>query len=376
MAEEARNWDEPTVDDTKGSSSNDYGQRKGAYQLDDYEKLQAEMVAIKRQLEFKQAAHVQAATIQPSPPPATCPVCEIEGHGIDECPQLPLIKDTLWLNQRQGQGQWQQRPYEANQQYPRREGNSNNYVPPSGNFLGPPRPNQRNYVPPPFRNEHPDARLNTMEHGIRKAITDQGKSTDGYLEKMSKNMEGMSKDISGVNKNLTALNENIGNLVKLTNQGRLPAQPVHLMDNNQQGQSSNEHINAITELRSGKLLLKRGDELLQKEIFLKNQCQQDRPIAPFRVDPEDTRNFEKAQYRKDRSSLPSGVDPDFFGKNTKKQCVEDRSSTPSRIDPTSEDRSSTPLRIDPDDTIQHKINFSKIKSNTPTPFTMAPPRYF
>lgn len=63
-----------------------------------------------------------------------------------------------------------------------------------------------------------------------------------------------------MNKNFEHLNEGLTNLVKLMSSGRLPAQPMHHVDGNTHGQSSNEEINVVTVLRSGKTLPKRSEE--------------------------------------------------------------------------------------------------------------------
>lgn len=65
------------------------------------------MVSMERNMEVKTASHVHAASIPPPPQAFTCPVCETEGHSAKDCAQLPMLKDTMWVNQRQGQ--WQKR---------------------------------------------------------------------------------------------------------------------------------------------------------------------------------------------------------------------------------------------------------------------------
>lgn len=118
-----------------------------------------------------------------------CPVCDIEGHKVEDCPQLPMIKDTMWVNQRQEQ--WKPRPYEQNnQQHPQWGGNVNNYAPvqgnfapPSTNFAPPLRPPQGAYIPIHQRPKHPNARFNNLKISLRKTIIDGNKNIiDGVKE--------------------------------------------------------------------------------------------------------------------------------------------------------------------------------------------------
>lgn len=52
LADESRTWGEPTMEDIKGSSSNEFAHMKGAYRLDEFERMQMEMVAMKGTLRF------------------------------------------------------------------------------------------------------------------------------------------------------------------------------------------------------------------------------------------------------------------------------------------------------------------------------------
>lgn len=103
---------------------------------------------------------------------------------------------------------------------------------------------------PGLRNAENDTRPNTNDQNQRHVTNNPPKTIEELFEQQSVNM----------NKNFERLNEGITNLVKLMSSGRFPAQPVHHIDGNTQGQSSNKEINAVTILRSGKTLLKRSEE--------------------------------------------------------------------------------------------------------------------
>lgn len=106
------------------------------------------------------------------------------------------------------------------------------------------------------RSEQPDALFNNLENFLQKTIIDGNKNIiDGA--------KGLEKSLD---RNFDRLHEDISNLVKLMSMGRLPAQPVHYVDENTLEQSSIEHINAITALRSGKIIPKIGDVLKQKML--------------------------------------------------------------------------------------------------------------
>lgn len=121
---------------------------------------------------------------------------------------------------------------------------------------------------------------------------DQPKTIEELLEKQNQNM----------NKNFDRLNEGITNLVKLISGGRLPTQPVHAVNGITQEQTSHEHINIVTALRSGTTLPKRGDDgpSLQN---VRNTNDPGTPSVPLPDQSSDTYN------RSGNSNRSIGTDP-------------------------------------------------------------------
>lgn len=99
LADESRNWDEPAQEETKTPSG--VVLKRGAYQIEDFERMKAEMLEMKRDWEISKTSSTQIAEIKQPSTPISCLVCEVEGHTIEECPQLPVMKDTMMIYQQQ-----------------------------------------------------------------------------------------------------------------------------------------------------------------------------------------------------------------------------------------------------------------------------------
>lgn len=183
--------------------------------------MRADLIMLKRNLEN------QSPTVPPTVATLIAPAhaivfvaCDTEGYSVEECAQLPLMKDTFWVNYQKGQ---QQRgPYENgnqsnpsyNNNYPRRDAPYPN--------TGPPQPSGHRYVPLHQCNEQNNTRVNNNDHNKKRASNDQNSMIEQLFERQNQN----------INKNFDRLNEGITNLVKFMSEGHLPAQPVHSVDSN------------------------------------------------------------------------------------------------------------------------------------------------
>lgn len=217
--------EEPTTGGNRGVSSTDSSKRE-IYQLDEFEKMKADLTILKRNLENQPpAAPNQVATPIAHVSTIVCPACDTEGHTIEEYDQLPMMKDTFWVNYQKGQNR--KGSYENGNQPKFSYNNQNQCRDNQYNSLAPPHPSGDRYVAPNLRNTQHDIFTNTNDQNQRRVFNDPPKTIEELLEQQSLNMD----------KNFDRLKDGIKNLVKLMGGGRLPAQPVHAINGNIQGQN-------------------------------------------------------------------------------------------------------------------------------------------
>lgn len=226
------------------------------------------------------------------------------------------------------------------------------------------------------RPEHTEGSFQTLENNLRKTIIEGNKTI----------IVALSKNTDVLDKNFGLMRKDMGDLIQLmkglVGGGRLPSQPVHFVDDNTQAQPSYEHVNAVTELRSEKMIPKRGDELKNSRPNFQNQHVLDRSKLPSGIDPIFSEKDFQNQCETNLSKNPSGIDPITTGTFLKNLNQSDRSNYPVGIDPTSFekifknqcklDRSNPPTGIDPKRSDFQKSDFSQINSNTSPPFPVTP----
>ena len=102
-------------EEPKATNSSGAVLKRGAYQVEDFDKMRAELFELKKKWETNKAESIQMTDTKQPSVPIICPVCEIEGYAVDECPQLPVMKETMMIYHQQNS--WKNKQYDPNQQF-------------------------------------------------------------------------------------------------------------------------------------------------------------------------------------------------------------------------------------------------------------------
>ena len=245
------------------------------YQLKDVDDVNARIAIMARKLEALEFKKINSVGSEESKD-VCCVVCETKEHDTMSCPVIPGIKEALH-GQVNAVGQYNRgggNPY-SNTYNPgwrdhpnfgwRNEGTSNPQAYQGGfhnpqSYQAPPPPSQPpHYQPPslvqpkPFQSP-PQVHANTYQPPHKRSLED---TVQQFVQTQFGVNSRVDKTLDDIKSQLTLLTQ----ALTFTEKGKLPAQPqpnpsrqVHATETSNQSSSNHDQVQAITVLRSGKVI--------------------------------------------------------------------------------------------------------------------------
>ncbi|KAL9371998.1 hypothetical protein Peur_034242 [Populus x canadensis] len=253
LAENTKQWE--TSLPLHVESRNTISHSSGKFQLKETDDLNARLTSLARKVESLEIKKVHVMSEQQE---ESCVVCESKGHKTTECPTIPAFKEVLY-------GQ---------------TSDSSNVRKPFSNQVGNPysetyNPGWRNHPNFGWRNEGPSVPQtfqpppqpfhapthNTYQPPHKRSLEDtlqQFMQTQGGINNQAyKFQDQTNRTLDDIRSQLTKLTQSLS----IQEKGKIPAQPmpnprgqVHMSESSSSEPSNHEQVQAITTLRSGKII--------------------------------------------------------------------------------------------------------------------------
>ncbi|KAL9387950.1 hypothetical protein Peur_021074 [Populus x canadensis] len=253
LAENTKQWE--TSLPLHVESRNTISHSSGKFQLKETDDLNARLASLARKVESLEIKKVHIMSEQQE---ESCVVCESKGHRTTKCPTIPAFKEVLY-------GQ---------------TSDSSNVRKPFSNQVGNPysetyNPGWRNHPNFGWRNEGPSVPQtfqpppqpfhapthNTYQPPHKRSLEDtlqQFMQTQGGINNQAyKFQDQTNRTLDDIRSQLTKLTQSLS----IQEKGKIPAQPmpnprgqVHMSESSSSEPSNHEQVQAITTLRSGKIV--------------------------------------------------------------------------------------------------------------------------
>ncbi|KAL9382439.1 hypothetical protein Peur_025474 [Populus x canadensis] len=253
LAENTKQWE--TSLPLHVESRNTISHSSGKFQLKETDDLNARLASLARKVESLEIKKVHVMSEQQE---ESCVVCESKGHRTTECPTIPAFKEVLYgqtsdsSNARKPFSNQVGNPYSETynpgwRNHPnfgwRNEGPS---VPQT--FQPPPQPFHA-----PTHNTYQPPHKRSLEDTLQQFIQTQG----GINNQAYKFQDQTNRTLDDIRSQLTKLTQSLS----IQEKGKIPAQPmpnprgqVHMSESSSSEPSNHEQVQAITTLRSGKIV--------------------------------------------------------------------------------------------------------------------------
>ncbi|KAL9360500.1 hypothetical protein Peur_048623 [Populus x canadensis] len=255
LAENTKQWE--TSLPLHVESRNTISHSSGKFQLKETDDLNARLASLARKVESLEIKKVHVMSEQQE---ESCVVCESKGHRTIECPTIPAFKEVLYgqtsdsSNVRKPFSNQVGNPYSETynpgwRNHPnfgwRNEGSS---VPQT--FQPPPQPFHA-----PTHNTYQPPHKRSLEDTLQQFMQTQG----GINNQAYKFQDQTNRTLDDIRSQLTKLTQSLS----IQEKGKIPAQPmpnprgqVHMSESSSSEPSNHEQVQAITTLRSGKIVNK------------------------------------------------------------------------------------------------------------------------
>ncbi|XP_052307391.1 uncharacterized protein LOC127905093 [Populus trichocarpa] len=253
LAENTKQWE--TSLPLHVESRNTISHSSGKFQLKETNDLNVRLASLARKVESLEIKKVHVMSEQPE---ESCVVCESKGHRTTECPTIPAFKEVLYgqtsdsSNVRKPFSNQVGNPYSETynpgwRNHPnfgwRNEGSS---VPQT--FQPPPQPFHA-----PTHNTYQPPHKRSIEDTLQQFMQTQG----GINNQAYKFQDQTNRTLDDIRSQLTKLTQSLS----IQEKGKIPAQPmpnprgqVHMSESSSSEPSNHEQVQAITTLRSGKIV--------------------------------------------------------------------------------------------------------------------------
>eukprot|EP00258_Populus_trichocarpa_P031932 XP_024447951.1 uncharacterized protein LOC112325519 [Populus trichocarpa] len=253
LAENTKQWE--TSLPLHVESRNTISHSSGKFQLKETDDLNAILASLARKVESLEIKKVHVMSEQQE---ESCVVCESKGHRTTECPTIPAFKEVLYgqtsdsSNIRKPFSNQVGNPYSETynpgwRNHPnfgwRNEGSS---VPQT--FQPPPQPFHA-----PTHNTYQPPHKRSLEDTLQQFMQTQG----GINNQAYKFQDQTNRTLDDIRSQLTKLTQSLS----IQEKGKIPAQPmpnprgqVHMSESSSSEPSNHEQVQAITTLRSGKIV--------------------------------------------------------------------------------------------------------------------------
>ncbi|KAL9339086.1 hypothetical protein Peur_068101 [Populus x canadensis] len=253
LAENTKQWE--TSLPLHVESRNTISHSSGKFQLKETDDLNARLASLARKVESLEIKKVHVMSEQQE---ESCVVCESKGHRTTECPTIPAFKEVLYgqtsdsSNVRKPFSNQVGNPYSETynpgwRNHPnfgwRNEGSS---VPQT--FQPPPQPFHA-----PTHNTYQSPHKRSLEDTLQQFMQTQG----GINNQAYKFQDQTNRTLDDIRSQLTKLTQSLS----IQEKGKIPAQPmpnprgqVHMSESSSSEPSNHEQVQAITTLRSGKIV--------------------------------------------------------------------------------------------------------------------------
>eukprot|EP00258_Populus_trichocarpa_P041564 XP_024457583.1 uncharacterized protein LOC112327610 [Populus trichocarpa] len=253
LAENTKQWE--TSLPLHVESRNTISHSSGKFQLKETDDLNARLASLARKVESLEIKKVHVMSEQQE---ESCVVCESKGHRTTECPTIPAFKEVLYgqtsdsSNVRKPFSNQVGNPYSETynpgwRNHPnfgwRNEGSS---VPQT--FQPPPQPFHA-----PTHNTYQPPHKRSLEDTLQQFMQTQG----GINNQAYKFQDQTNRTLDDIRSQLTKLTQSLS----IQEKGKIPAQPmpnprgqVHMSESSSSEPSNHEQVQAITTLRSGKIV--------------------------------------------------------------------------------------------------------------------------
>ncbi|KAJ6359540.1 hypothetical protein OIU76_001131, partial [Salix suchowensis] len=190
----------------------------GKFQLKETDDLNARLASLARKVESLEIKKVHGMSEQQE---ESCVVCEGKGHRTTECPTIPAFKEVLY-------------------------GQTSDSIPQT--FQPPPQPFHA-----PTHNAYQPPHKRSIEDTLQQFMQTQG----GINNQANKFQDQTNRTLDDIRSQLTKLTQSLS----IQEKGKIPAQPMpnprgqmHISESSPSEPSNHEQIQAITTLRSGKII--------------------------------------------------------------------------------------------------------------------------
>nr|XP_034903990.1 uncharacterized protein LOC118041005 [Populus alba] len=253
LAENTKQWE--TSRPLHVESRNTISHSSGKFQLKETDDLNARLASLARKVESLEIKKVHVMSEQQE---ESCVVCESKGHRTTECPTIPAFKEVLYgqtsdsSNVRKPFSNQVGNPYSETynprwRNHPnfgwRNEGSS---VPQT--FQPPPQPFHA-----PTHNTYQPPHKRSLEDTLQQFMQTQG----GINNQAYKFQDQTNRTLDDIRSQLTKLTQSLS----IQEKGKIPAQPmpnprgqVHMSESSLSEPLNHEQVQAITTLRSGKII--------------------------------------------------------------------------------------------------------------------------
>ena len=251
LADESRTWENSPLGVAQPTSGRDSSTKGGMYQLNEAEEWRAKYVALKKKMEVLEIEKVNA--IAASPEVTSCGFCHNEGHRTDDCYQMAMAKDACVS------------PVQT-AQYAQHQPSPDHHQSKGSPFTQTYNPGWRNHPNISWRNENPQQnttfRPQYRPPGQGAYVAPPHRQHEPSSSSSDSRVDALEKTVSEMSRNLNELIKVLGKSA-----GKLPAQPkphptkeVHFVEGGPSGANESDQVNAVTVLRSGRTVPKRGEQ--------------------------------------------------------------------------------------------------------------------
>ncbi|KAJ6359541.1 hypothetical protein OIU76_001132 [Salix suchowensis] len=216
LAENTKQWE--TSLPLHVESRNTISHSSGKFQLKETDDLNARLASLARKVESLEIKKVHGMSEQQE---ESCVVCEGKGHRTTECPTIPAFKEVLY-------------------------GQTFDSIPQT--FQPPPQPFHA-----PTHNTYQPPHKRSIEDTLQQFMQTQG----GINNQANKFQDQTNRTLDDIRSQLTKLTQSLS----IQEKGKIPAQPMpnprgqmHISESSPSEPSNHEQIQAITTLRSGKII--------------------------------------------------------------------------------------------------------------------------